>query len=212
MSPFWIGSLVIYTYGSSRSFYGLIVHFFSVLNRKDSTVWIHKRSTSQSLLFNTLGNLCKQWNDTLVFTLSHLRNNHEEPSSRAQMCWPPSCKKLRGKESTSSAVATGDADAIPGLGGPLGGGHGKSLQCSCLEKSMDRGAWWATVARVRESQTRLKQLSMPAHASCKKGLCLILSFIKIVSCLCNMSPYVKSSLTVPDRLSSWGGGDLQYLT
>ena len=28
---------------------------------------------------------------------------------------------------------------------PLGGGHGKPLQCSCLENPMDRGAWWATV-------------------------------------------------------------------
>ena len=28
-------------------------------------------------------------------------------------------------------------------------------QCSCLENSMDRGAWWAAVQRVAESGTRL---------------------------------------------------------
>ena len=34
---------------------------------------------------------------------------------------------------------------IPGLGKPPGGGHGHPLQYSCLENSMDRGAWWAAV-------------------------------------------------------------------
>ena len=30
-----------------------------------------------------------------------------------------------------------------------GGRHGNSLQYSCLENPMDRGAWWATVHRVQ---------------------------------------------------------------
>ena len=34
------------------------------------------------------------------------------------------------------------------------------LQYFCLENSMDRGAWQATVHRVEKSWTRLKQLSM----------------------------------------------------
>ena len=42
-----------------------------------------------------------------------------------------------------------------------GEGHGNPLQYSCLENPMDRGAWWATVHGVTESQT---QLSVPAHA------------------------------------------------
>ena len=37
---------------------------------------------------------------------------------------------------------------IPGLGRPHGEGNGKWLQNSCLENSMDRGAWWATVHGV----------------------------------------------------------------
>ena len=44
-----------------------------------------------------------------------------------------------------------------------GGGHGKPLQYSCLENPMDRGAWWATVSRVAQNQTRLKQLSTHAR-------------------------------------------------
>ena len=31
------------------------------------------------------------------------------------------------------------------------GGNGNPLQYSCLENPMDRGAWWATVHRVTES-------------------------------------------------------------
>ena len=41
----------------------------------------------------------------------------------------------------------------------IGEGNGNPLQCSCLENSRDRGAWWAAVYGVAESRTRLKQLS-----------------------------------------------------
>ena len=43
--------------------------------------------------------------------------------------------------------------SIPRSGRFLGGEHGNSLQNFCLENSMDRGAWWATVPRVSESDT-----------------------------------------------------------
>ena len=39
-------------------------------------------------------------------------------------------------------------------------GNGNPLQYSCLENSTDRGAWWAAVHGVAQSQTRLKRLSM----------------------------------------------------
>ena len=42
-----------------------------------------------------------------------------------------------------------------------GGGHGDSLQHSCLENLMDRGAWWATVHGVTVSLAQLKRLSTP---------------------------------------------------
>ena len=43
--------------------------------------------------------------------------------------------------------------SIPGSGRSPGGEHGKPLQNSCLENPMDRGAWWATVHGVAESDT-----------------------------------------------------------
>jgi len=39
---------------------------------------------------------------------------------------------------------------FPKLGRSPGEGNGYPLQYSCLENSMDRGAWWATVHRVAE--------------------------------------------------------------
>ena len=44
-----------------------------------------------------------------------------------------------------------DMGSIPGLGRSPGGGHRNSLQCSCLENPMERGAWGATVPGVTKS-------------------------------------------------------------
>ena len=44
-----------------------------------------------------------------------------------------------------------DAGSIPGLGRSPGSSHSNSLQYSCLENPMDRGAWWATVHGVTKS-------------------------------------------------------------
>ena len=44
-----------------------------------------------------------------------------------------------------------DAGFIPGLGRSPGEGNGNPLQYHCLENPMVRGAWWATVHRVAES-------------------------------------------------------------
>ena len=44
----------------------------------------------------------------------------------------------------------GDPGLIPGSGRSPREGHGNPLQYSCLENSMDRGAWWATVHGVAE--------------------------------------------------------------
>ena len=57
------------------------------------------------------------------------------------------------KESASIARDTGDSGLIPVSGRSPGEGNGKPLQYSCLGKPMDRGAWWAIVHGVAESQT-----------------------------------------------------------
>ena len=49
----------------------------------------------------------------------------------------------------------GDTGLIPGSGRSPGGGNDNLLQYSCLESSMDRGAWWATIHGVAKTQTQL---------------------------------------------------------
>ena len=63
------------------------------------------------------------------------------------------------KNLPANAGEESDMGLIPGLGRFPGVGNGNPLQYSCLENSMDRGAWQATVHRLTKSQTQLKQLS-----------------------------------------------------
>ena len=50
-----------------------------------------------------------------------------------------------GSEGKESACNAGDLGSILGSGRCPGEGNSNPLQDSCLEKSMNRGAWWATV-------------------------------------------------------------------
>ena len=57
-----------------------------------------------------------------------------------------------GKE---TACIAGDLGSTSGSGRSLGEGNGNPLQYSCLENSMDRGAWWATVHGITKRLTQL---------------------------------------------------------
>ena len=56
-----------------------------------------------------------------------------------------------------SACSAGDLGSMPGSGKSPGEGNVTPLQYSCLENSMDRGAWQATVHGVAKSQTQLSR-------------------------------------------------------
>ena len=67
-----------------------------------------------------------------------------------------------GKNPNASAGDARNAGSILGSEWSPGVGNGNSLQYSCLENPMDRGAWRAIVHRAAKSRTRLKGLSMHA--------------------------------------------------
>ena len=69
--------------------------------------------------------------------------------------FPPRSQAAGGSDGKESACNGGDPGSIPGLGRSPGEENGNPLQYSCLENSMDRGAWWATVHGVAKSRTRL---------------------------------------------------------
>ena len=56
-----------------------------------------------------------------------------------------------GSDGKESACNTGEPGSMPGSGRAPGERNGYPLQFSCLENPMDRGAWWAAVHRVAES-------------------------------------------------------------
>ena len=54
------------------------------------------------------------------------------------------------KNLLASAGDMRDAGLIPGSGRSPVGGYGNSFQYSYLENPIDRGAWWATVHRIKK--------------------------------------------------------------
>ena len=58
-----------------------------------------------------------------------------------------------GSDSQESACSAGDQGSMPGSGRSPGEGNGNLLQYSCLENSVDRGAWRATVHGASNSRT-----------------------------------------------------------
>ena len=81
----------------------------------------------------------------------------------AESRWPPKFKVSSewlqgfpdGSGGKESACDVGDLGSIPGSGRSPGERNGNPLQYSCLENSMGRGAWQATVHGVAKSWTWL---------------------------------------------------------
>ena len=64
-------------------------------------------------------------------------------------CFQISSSLPGGSDGKAPACRAGDPGSIPGLGRSPGGGNGNPLQYSCIDTSVDRGAWWATACEVR---------------------------------------------------------------
>ena len=60
-----------------------------------------------------------------------------------------------GSDGKESACNAGDLGLIPWSGRSPGEGNGYPIQYSCLENSIGRGAWWATVHGVAKGWTQL---------------------------------------------------------
>ena len=60
-----------------------------------------------------------------------------------------------GSDSKESACSAGNPGSNPGSGRSPGEGNGNPFQYSCLENSLDKGAWWATVHGVAKCRTQM---------------------------------------------------------
>ena len=70
------------------------------------------------------------------------------------MCFPG------GSDGKETACNAGNQGLVPELGRPPGEGSGNPLQYSCMEDSMDRGAWQATVHSVGKESNMTEQLTL----------------------------------------------------
>ena len=98
----------------------------------------HSRLPCPTPIPRTCSNSCP-WSHKVSDRIEWLNNNR---ALKELLWW------LSGKELSYQA---GDIGLIPGSGRSLGEGNGNPLQYSCLGNAMDRGAWWAPVRGVAES-------------------------------------------------------------
>ena len=86
----------------------------------------------------------------LVTTLLFIMDSH-------MLCYGSPPKGFAGGSVVENSLAksgdAGDTGSVPGPGRSPRVGNGNPLQYSCLEHSMDRGAWQATVYGVTKHQT-----------------------------------------------------------
>ena len=88
--------------------------------------------------------MCEPWVPSL---------GQEDPLERDRLPTPIFLGFPGGSAGKESACVVGDLGLIPGWERSPGGGKWQPTKYSCLENSMDRGAWWATIHRVTKSQT-----------------------------------------------------------
>ena len=95
---------------------------------------------------------------------------------------------------------------ILGSGGSPGEGNGNSLQYSCLENSMDRGAWWATIHGVAKSWTWLSDFhseSFPGNLVVKNAMSLAMHGTPVRSLVQEDSTYLGATKPVCHDYWAW---------
>ena len=111
------------------------------------------------LILKASTSLSTQASRTVDSTVQHI------PNRLTKYAWDSQVAVVL-KNPPVNAEDARDLGSIPGSGRSPEGGNGKPLQYSCLEKPIDRGAWWATVhrsQRVRHDRSNLA-LALTNHA------------------------------------------------
>ena len=91
-----------------------------------------------------------------------LQNKNKTKKHWGLHCKGASQVTLGVKNPPANAGDIKNVGSVPGSGRSPGGGHGNTLHYSCLDNSMDRGAWRATAHGLAKSHTGLKWLTMHA--------------------------------------------------
>ena len=122
----------------------------SVLHIRWPKCWSFSFSISPSNEYSGLISFRMDWLDLLAIqgTLKSLLQHHNLKASVLNLLYSPTLTSAHDywKNPDSSlgeefACSAGNPSSIPGLGRCPEGGHVNPLQYSCLENTMDRGAW-----------------------------------------------------------------------
>ena len=136
----------------------------SHLSQNAESWWIHFISTIKAIQGAIHGN-CDPLSLTLSLALvgysSSYSNRKKGKGSKPALIDHLACPTFPG--GSEAARSAGNLGLIPGLGKSPGEGNGNPLQYPCLENSMDRGVWQATVHGVTKSQTRLSDFTFTFH-------------------------------------------------
>ena len=93
------------------------------------------------------------------------------------------CKQwesLRLKKKSTHVIVFGNRlSSTPGSGRSLGEGNGIMFQYFCMENSIDKGTWWATVHGVTKSWTQLRDRAFILNISFAKNLACNLMLLKM---------------------------------
>ena len=122
-------------------------YFLTLDNSQSKTVTCKRRKTNEVII---------------TLSPSYCLEAALEPQGRRNLRKLPRASQVAQvlKNPPAYSGDSGDMGSIPGSGRSPGGGNGNPLQYSCLEDSMDREAWWATVQGVAKSQTRLSNWAL----------------------------------------------------
>ena len=86
------------------------------------------------------------------------------------MCYISGCDFPGGSAVKNLPANAGDPGLVPGLRRSPGEGNGNPLQYSCLENSMDRGAWRATVHEIaKDKLTKMPGGTFSANVGCVRS-------------------------------------------
>ena len=108
-------------------------------------------SAQHSYILLILPTMCVLCQGHYMFMRSHFR-----PAQLLVTLWDQSRISVLAVKNLHAKADMRHVGSIPGSGRSLGEGHDNSLQYSCLENHMDRGAWRATVHSVAKSRTQQK--------------------------------------------------------
>ena len=121
------------------------------------------------------------------------------------------------KNLPANAGDTRDAGCISGFGRFPGVGDVNPLRYSCLENSMDRGAWQAAVYGIAKSWTQLSDWPHTPHTC----ICVAITTLRIQNSSITATPKLPWTFPVPDLfsitivlsfLSCHKNGTIQYVT